>query len=153
MGRWLTDFEKESTLSYWHHTRDVVPKDVVVKKQFIDGGYGWPDPSMHSWCDRLNQLEGVCTVSSCLGHLIAPGRYSDGHVWLRLAEKVSVRVEETVEELVKVPTITLLAKHYFLSDSHVPWEWFEIEFGGGDPTLTEHLTPIVEHFEWLYTLE
>lgn len=157
MARWLTDDEKETTLSYWHHTRDVVPETWEVKAQFVAGGYGWPDPAIHPWCDRLNAIEGVCTVSSCVGHAIdlatLPGRYGDGHLWLRLAEKVNVQMEETIGFLVSTPTITMLAKHYSLAAAHVPWEWLEIEFAGGEPTLATNIAPIVEHFEWVLTLE
>lgn len=153
MSRWLSDDEKESTLSYWHHTRGVVPENIEVKHQFVAGGYGWPDPSIHPWCDRLNVLDGVCTVSSCVGHLIINERYSDGHLWLRLSEKVNVFLELAMPVLVEVPTITTLAKHYFLADAHVPWEWLEIEFAGGDATLTENVGPIVEEVERLFAVE
>jgi hypothetical protein len=27
------------------------------------------DPGVRSWCDKLNKLDGVCTVQSCIGHV------------------------------------------------------------------------------------
>lgn len=147
MSRWLLDDEKESTLSFWHHTRDVIPETWEVKAQFAAGGYGWPDPAMHPWCDRLNALDGVCTVSSCTGHLIVPEHYSDGHLWVRLGEKVTPLLDETIAFLVSLPSVTTLAKRYFLADVREPWEWLEIEFPGGRETLNENLAPIVSYFE------
>lgn len=153
MARWLTEDEKHATLSFWHRTRDVAPDNIDVKRQFIEGGYGWPDPVMHPWCDRLNALNGVCTVSSCVGHHIALGRYSEGHIWLRLAEKVSVLLDDAVERLVEMPTVTLLTKHYFLADMLAPWEYLEIEFPGGETTLAQNIEPIIECLERVLTPE
>ena len=85
----------------------------------------------HDLRSAPTSLEGVCTVSSCMGHLIAKldgDRYTEGHLWLRLGEKDSLLVEETVVELVRIPTLTYVAKRYFLSDNHTPWEFFEQQY-------------------------
>lgn len=47
-------------------------------------GRGYPDPDILPWCDRLNALEGLCTLQSCAGHTPRngdPGPHP-GHLWI-----------------------------------------------------------------------
>ncbi len=52
------------------------------------GGRGFPDDRIIPLCDRLNMLDGVCTLQSCAGH--APTESRDwtypGQLWLWLDE-------------------------------------------------------------------
>lgn len=58
-----------------------------------EGGEGYPDEAVFPLCDRLNALDGVCTMQSCAGHRRPSadrvGQYIyPGEVWLWLSESM-----------------------------------------------------------------
>lgn len=73
-------------------------------------GRGWPDPDVFELTDRLNALEGVCTMQSCSGHPqqeVAPGAWSVfvGFLWLRLSEAMFTAFIERAPHLAADPNV------------------------------------------------
>jgi len=102
--RYLSPALKADNLKYWEQVKRDRPADAK-------DGYGFPDPPIYDLCDRLNAIEGVCTVQSCAGHRMAAadgsGEYQHvGKLWLRLSEPLALRFYERAPELASVyPTI------------------------------------------------
>lgn len=90
--RWLTPDEKEREVSYWLSYRENGPFSIPPPEGEL-GGLGYPDPEIFALTDRLNAIDGVCTVQSCAGHRIKheTGDYVHfGQLWLRLSEDMSL---------------------------------------------------------------
>lgn len=79
-SRYLTDEGKARELRSWD---DIKREDRTGERPpgASLGGYGYPDPDMYLWCDRINALRGVCTLQSCAGH--RDGKYfHHAQLWL-----------------------------------------------------------------------
>ena len=112
------------------------------------GILGYPDQDILSWCDKLNAIEGVCTIQSCAGH--GPetnGCYAAGHLWLRLDPVLSAAFEERVFELAQDTRHIERISKIYQSWGH---EVTAIEFAGnGHALLTESMQVIYGFFESL----
>lgn len=77
MTRYLTEAEKARELAAWCET---LGNPI--------GGPGSPDTEIIPWCQKINALEGICTVQSCAGHAASErdDYESCGHFWIRLDE-------------------------------------------------------------------
>lgn len=63
-----------------------LPGTIKCKAREMSSGPGLPETSMIPWCEKLNDIDGLCTVQSCAGHgPDACGYRSSGHLWLRLS--------------------------------------------------------------------
>ncbi len=72
--RFLTPKGKRGVLAAWEHTKQAWHIGEI-------NGPGEPDANIIPWCDRINELPGICTLQSCAGH--RDGKFkSDGHLWL-----------------------------------------------------------------------
>lgn len=152
MSRYLTPSEKEDTVNFWLMTREAqVPTTPLAEEHIARGGFDWPDPPIFPYTDRLNVLEGICTVSSCMGHLLEEDLYYDGHLWFRLSQKNTKLFEKYAIELARMDRVTSLRKSYNLAHSTKYWEWYEVEFLGGAPNLEESVLPIVGFFETYFS--
>lgn len=92
-GRYLTPAEKALTLESWLTGQ-------------VDAPYA--DEGVHPLMARLNAIEGVCTVQSCIGHVResrADGsRYVEsGHIEMRLDERATARFYAGLGALVALP--------------------------------------------------
>jgi len=92
VSRFLTPEEKRDHLDTWRRLRaDFEHQRRDLEGEFL-GGRGYPDLAVYELTDRLNAIDGVCTVQSCAGHRqLAPSddaeeRVWNGQVWLRLSE-------------------------------------------------------------------
>ena len=103
--RFLTDDAKRDILAEWKRT----------KARWRSGdmsGTGEPDADIVPWCDRLNELPGICTVQSCAGH-------SDGstvqsaHLWIWLSRDVAERFNHKAFLLLRDrDAIDWISRHY-----------------------------------------
>ncbi len=73
MNRHLTPAEKTRELARWAEICSTSPSS----------GPGTPDPEIVPWCERINELDGICTLQSCAGHLDGEHGH-EGHIWLWL---------------------------------------------------------------------
>lgn len=81
--RFLTADGKRDILAAWMRTKQAWHSGEI-------NGPGKPDADIVPWCDRINELPGICTVQSCAGH--RKGRYqTNGHLWLWMDEVAHVR--------------------------------------------------------------
>lgn len=85
-GRYLTTKEKDEVLAGWRQQCAAAAGDC---------GAGFPDQLIIPWCEKLNSIEGLCTVQSCAGHgPDAHGYRFCGHLWLRLSAPMMQRFIE-----------------------------------------------------------
>ena len=88
MSRFLTKDEKELTLAQWEETLHTEKGRGTTN----NGATGLPDALIIPWCEKVNELTGICTVQSCAGHQHTDITYS-GHLWLRLDADNSFRFD------------------------------------------------------------
>ncbi len=116
-NRYLSESGKSEELSYWRGLLD----------QGGAGGPGSPDRGMIPWCDRINAIDGICTLQSCSGHDDREnGIRSAGHLWLWLSAQKSSAFKKRAFELAQNATIERISTIY------QPWgrEVVQIEFRG-----------------------
>ncbi len=85
---YLTKDEKQKRTAEWVEKRERF-KSYGLRADEDTAGTGYPDPAIYELTDRLNKLEGICTVQSCSGHPRLGGdakrKWSaPGQLWLRL---------------------------------------------------------------------
>lgn len=97
----LNEREKSGHVSRWRELRSCP----------ADAGAGSPDPAIFSLTDALNDLEGVCTVQSCAGHIRAGTIYT-AHVWLRVSRSVLQSMLQSASKVVQHDEIEELAVRY-----------------------------------------
>lgn len=152
-SRYLTPAEKEVEVRDW----------LTVRAEFIAGrnwdgkpipagdlgGYGYPDVPMFRWTDKLNALDGVCTVQSCSGHWThdgGPAQHHDGQVWLRLSGSLTRAFERHAMQLAAEPCIRNLRTIY-LPDGHQVVDIVFVSDGG--IVMDSSLMVILDFFEGL----
>lgn len=104
-GRYLTSAEKARMVAEWLAYREGPFPEAPEQR----GGMGYPDPEVFDLTDRLNAIDGVCTVGSCSGHKhdftdpeeIARDTLWCGAVSLRLSEPMMHRFMRDVEQLTR----------------------------------------------------
>lgn len=111
------------------------------------GGHGYPDPEIFEWCDKINTIEGVCTLQSCAGHRCSQalhcahcGAYTaggvgawpehawSGQLWLWLDEVQSRMFHEHALELAAHPLIEKVSVFYHVEGKEI----VDIVFKGTD---------------------
>jgi len=124
--RYLTAAEKAQELTTWLVACADMPCDVSAWSD----ERGFPDPPMIPWCEKINRLEGICTVQSCGGHRRTDGSIVSGHLWLRLSREVSERFDQTALGFAAQPGIEQVSRLY------APWgaEVAAVVFAAGDRT-------------------
>ena len=133
LTRYLTPNEKARELVSFSQIRETSP----------ESGPGIPDPEILPWCDRINAIEGICTLQSCAGH---ERNRSSGHLWVRLDEHKALRVQGNAFELAQCSTINRVSLIY------QPWgqEVLQIEFRGTpDGQLENSMRAILSFLESL----
>lgn len=98
MNRYLTPREKILTVSRWleYRSSHEIPEDA--------GGRGYPDPEVFPLTDQINNIDGVCTIQSCSGHIskdLIEGEPClwNGQLWLRLSEPMMHRAVACIYDL------------------------------------------------------
>lgn len=81
------------------------------------------DSKLIPYLKRLNNVVGVATIQSCVGHKVEDG-YEDGYLWLRLSEKIRNIVYDKVYSLVNIDGVIKISIIYHSSGE----ELFEINF-------------------------
>lgn len=155
--RFLTDAEKQGHLEYWCKVR----ADFSANPPACDpAGMGYPDRETYELTDRLNALEGVCTVQSCSGHRVGARNVVNGEpaeslwcaqLWLRLSEPLFWAFIRNAEHLAaRKPHIERVN---FLFD---PWEGVaDLQFQGlnvGADALEESGQVVDDFFRTLVKL-
>lgn len=156
MSQYLLPQEKEETVSYWLKWRDAqAPTTDIAEEHVAMGGFDWPDSPIFPYTDQINALEGICTISSCMGHRIHPDfdAFYRGYLWFRLSQGATAIFDLEVPDLIKLTGVAGLHKNYRLADSPEHWEWYEVEFWGGEETLPGVIEPIITFFEATYPRE
>lgn len=97
--RYLTPSEKAEQIAAWHQQRaDFENQRPTLNRD--PAGLGFPDPEIYNLTDRLNAIEGVCTVQSCSGHVIGIQDVQwNANLWLRLSEPITEQFLECVSDL------------------------------------------------------
>ena len=86
-ARFLLADDKKRIVADWEHIKeDQRTKEIV--------GPGVPDREIVPWCDRINQLPGLCTLQSCAGHKDGDTLVS-GHLWLLMSQSAADRFDRT----------------------------------------------------------
>ena len=97
-NRYLTSMAKEEEMKFLRADQKQSIPDGEL------GGKGYPDPDIIAFCNWLNTFDGVCTLSSCAGHLPSDteGEYS-GVLWVWFDKKRTERFRKHVFELPRPP--------------------------------------------------
>ena len=66
---------------------------------------------MVEWCERINAIDGLCTVQSCAGHVVH-GVSSCGHLWIAMSDYMSARFDELAFDLSAQPGIERVYRLY-----------------------------------------
>ena len=92
------------------------------------GGKGYPDPEILSFCDWINTFNGMCTLQSCTGHPPRAGQgASAGVLWVWLDREYTDLFRLRVYDLVQHPLIEKVQHVY------ARWgEFAEIIFKGNE---------------------
>jgi hypothetical protein len=108
--RYLTPAHKAAVLAEWAKRKS------TPRPQDARGGHGYPDPGIFDLCDRLNAIDGVCTLQSCAGHSEAEsdGGLYPANLWLWLAADQARGFERAASQfqVAMWPTVDRLAKHW-----------------------------------------
>ncbi len=103
--RFLTDDPKQDILAEWERTKACWRCGDI-------SGVGVPDADIVPWCDRLNELPGICTIQSCAGH-------SDGnavqsaHLWVWMSREVAERFDRKAFLLLRNrDALDWISRHY-----------------------------------------
>lgn len=150
---YLTAIEKEATLAYFAKRR------VDLRSPSEPGGDGTQDPEVLPLCDRINALDGLCTVQSCSGHRQRqPGGKSawasEACVWLRVSCAWHDALLSAGFDLAALRNVYDVAAHFDRVDGAV----WRINFAGLDveerPTQTvkESVDRLARFFEGLAPL-
>lgn len=139
-ARYLTDSEKVGVVESW--------REVTGGMRPTDEPDGLPDRDMISWCEKLNQLPGVCTVQSCAGHGSGDGVTvrEPGHLWLRLSERMAEAFNREAFALARAPGVERVGRIY------QPWgeEITSITFAGNERnSLSQSMGTILRFFATL----
>ena len=116
MSRYLTATEKSHELEAWSR----------IQAECVGlSGPGMPDPEIMPWCEKINALDGICTLQSCAGHR-GGERGLGGHLWLRLDRAKARIFQNRAFELTRHSGIERISLIY------QPWgqEVVQIEFQG-----------------------
>ncbi len=97
--RFLLADDKARIVADWEHTKERWRKGII-------NGAGEPDADIIPWCDRLNELPGVCTLQSCVGH------ETSGHLWLWLDEQRSREFDRWGYVLARMEGIETVNRKY-----------------------------------------
>lgn len=93
--RYLIVSEKQKILADWEETKKrPIPNGDLAGKGFVD-------LDIVPWCDKLNEIEGLCTLQSCAGHgkRIPNGELhvkSKGILWIWLSKSMNETFYENV---------------------------------------------------------
>lgn len=140
MSKYLNDSEKVRILNGWHKALRELVWDMDGP-----GGLGNPDADIVPWCQRLNGINGLCTIQSCAGHHDHTS-LTLGHLWLRLSLELSKRFDKYASKLAASPLIERLAKIY-MADGH---EVVSIYFRGNEhKSLSASMEAIYQFFHEL----
>ncbi len=137
--RYLTRKEKDDVLARWRQQ---------CASATHDCGAGLPDPPIVPWCQKLNSIEGLCTIQSCSGHgPDGQGYRSSGHLWLRLSAPMMQRyIEEGGDLAADKDHIERAGLFYDSAGAQVAF----IEFRGAEQgKLDESAAAIYEFFRAL----
>ena len=135
MNRYLTPDEKISEMRMWAESRHLG----VINVGDEHGGHGYPDAPIFALCDRLNAIEGICTVQSCAGHRVQAADGSGEHLycgqlWRRMDEERSAWMLGNAMRLALDPLIEGVALR-FQDYGHEVWD---VKFRGRERgTLAE----------------
>lgn len=79
----------------------------------VKGGVGWPDPEMLPWVEKINRIDGLCTLQSCSGHANKDkGHWAAGRLWLWMAREKWEAFQGLALDLAQEPTIERVASLY-----------------------------------------
>ena len=110
-------------------------------------GKGFPDPLMVPWCERLNEIGGLCTMQSCTGHRTPDGSIvGNGVVCLWLSEPMLRSFMRRGVKLAQHPCVEYLSLIFHTGGADYV---AEIMFKGEEQQpsqLDESMTAIVEFF-------
>ena len=96
--------------------------------------------------ERLNAIEGLCTVQSCTGHTDAEGFRSSGHLWLKLsAPMMREFIDSACELAANDDCIERVGLTFTPNCSYAVVEFAGMERG----KLGESMTAIVDYFREL----
>lgn len=156
MGRYLTYADKARELTLWERTK----REVVAPVDRPDkiAGHGYPDPEIFDACDRLNAIDGVCTLQSCAGHW-SPEYHDDfdrltripwpGSLWLWLDERMAHAFDHHAFDLALHPNVEQVSRIYHRHDGEGR-EILDITFlGSAHGVLRESVEMLVGFFAGL----
>lgn len=126
-----------------------------AEKEYIFDTSTWSqvDSGLLPYLSRLNSLDGVCTIQSCIGHChkLAYGsgdHVESGNLWLRLSEAMSEQFRQRVGLLTLSPLVRQVRTLYSFDEGSYPHEVVDISFHGAeDDSLDEALSYIACFFE------
>lgn len=124
--RFLTQYEKDNYIKEWE---DGLTKYEWQRYNSKLGGRGYPDADIVPWCQKINLLNGVCTLQSCAGHKYDENEYYyPGELWLRFDQHMNIAFENKVLKFVKNSLIEKVSKLYRQDGTEI----IEIIFQGNE---------------------
>jgi hypothetical protein len=94
------------------------------------GGTGLIDHEVLPLCDALCELDGVCTIQSCCGHVNSYGYAYPGQLWIRLGRAMALAAEARIGELLRHDVIAHVQKLMSLRGGSQPHEVLDVQFEG-----------------------
>ena len=99
-------------------------------------GTGEPDADVVPWCDRINELPGICTLQSCAGH-DQGGTIQSAHLWIWMSATVAERFNRNAFLMYRNrDAIDSLSRHYLRDGKEIASITF---FGNERDRLEESL--------------
>ena len=145
--RFLTEQEKAFELAAFERYQ-ADPSNWRRQNPEARGGEGYIDHEVLPLCDDLNQLEGLCTIQSCCGHVNTHGYQYPGQLWIRLSAEMSRRFDARVSELIKQDVIQHVTKLYSFQEGDVPHEVIDLKFWGEPHGRMAEAHAVVAVFFW-----
>lgn len=144
--RYLTDTEKQSELAEFARYR-ADPNNWRKAHPENDGGSGYIDHEVLPLCDALCEIDGVCTIQSCCGHVNKYGYNMAGQLWIRLSAPMAAAFDARVGDLLAESVIYHVCKLYTVIEGREPREIVDIQFHGeADGRMPEAAEVILRFF-------
>ena len=141
MNRYLTT-EKLAILKLWEEKKkQSIPRGDLA-------GKGWPDPDIIPWCDKLNEIEGLCTLQSCAGH---GNKMSNGELHVKSKGILWIWLSESMNKAFYGNVFNSLAKHELMERVRIlfsDWgqEIIELSFKGNECNCLDKSINVILNF-------
>lgn len=159
--RHMTAAAKRAELASWEGAK--LARQAAPPQGF-SGGYGYPDPEIYDYVDRINAMHRLCTLQSCAGHrctsesccqlcaehglhegLAGDGEHVwNGQLWIWPDAKMARWLYEHLPQLAQVPRVEKVTLLFHVEGREI----LDLQFqGDGHYALDISMHAILEFLE------